>query len=184
MDSNLDFLADQAQYVGVKNVADKYVGTPLFKAALLILLPETYKKEEKEAFYNDLIKNNYIIQTDKITLDSNASDTFNYETPNFETFLNQTFGNDKQTIDKIKKFYDDNKPFFKNKTPSDQNKKRFLGNPFRKKTIPDQKKRFFRNPFGKNPTSVKQSGGKYKKSNRTNKRKKSSTNKRKKSIPK
>lgn len=123
MDSNLEFFADQAKYVVEKNVADKHVGTPLFKAALLILLPETYNKEEKEAFYNDLIKNNYIIRTEKITIDSNTSDTFNYETPNFEIYLNQTFGNDKQTIDKIKGFYDKNKPFFKNKTPSDQNKK-------------------------------------------------------------
>jgi hypothetical protein len=71
--------------------------------------------------------------------------------------LNQTFGNDKQTIDKIKKFYDDNKPFFRKTL-------------FRKKHTSDKnKKPFFRN---KTPTSVKQSGGTRKKS-RTNKRKKS-----------
>ena len=46
-----------------KNAVDQTVGTNVFKSSLLELLPETYTPEQKEEFYNDLVKKEYIVQT-------------------------------------------------------------------------------------------------------------------------
>jgi hypothetical protein len=56
VDTFSELLAGEIAAAGVKHGSEKYVSTPLFKASLLILLPETYNEEKKEAFYNDLIK--------------------------------------------------------------------------------------------------------------------------------
>jgi len=60
---------------GVRNAADKTVGTSLFKSDLLKLLPDKYNKED---FYNNLVNEKYIIQTKGFTFFSNSGDKFNY----------------------------------------------------------------------------------------------------------
>jgi hypothetical protein len=104
--------------VAVWNVEDKVIGTQLFKANLLVLLPnDKYDQKFKEDFYEDLKKEKYIIQ-EPATFLSNSGDKFNYKEKTREQFekylkskINKDPKTDNETISKILKFYDDENSF-------------------------------------------------------------------------
>lgn len=113
-----DTAADAAAFEGARNVVDKTVITSLFKIELLKLLPDNkYDEKFKEEFYENLKKEEYVIQ-EGFTFFSNSGDKFNYKGKTqvqFEDYLkskiNKDPNTDKETINNIIKNYNSKKSF-------------------------------------------------------------------------
>jgi len=103
--------------VAATNVADKTIGTSLFRINLLVLLPDNKYKDIKKEFYENLREKKYIIQEDA-TLFSNSGDKFNYKEKSLDDLekylkgeINKDPKTDNETISKILKYYDSNKSY-------------------------------------------------------------------------
>jgi hypothetical protein len=82
-------LSELVWVVGEKNVVDKTIGNTIFKREVFQKLPDKYTNEEKEKFFNNLVKEKYIIQVEGLTVVSNGGQKFNYKkkTKDFEKYL-------------------------------------------------------------------------------------------------
>jgi hypothetical protein len=124
-----DFLVDIAAYLGIINVGDRTIGSYVFKKDFLELLPKNFSNDEKEAFYQELKKKEFIISEKNITVVKYSGDLFNYKKEKeFFDYLDNKFKHDKEdTIEKIRKYYDQGRwlawPSFGGKKHTKNNKK-------------------------------------------------------------